>query len=303
MELSKPEHGGQNNREKAFILKEKEIASSERHENIEMLTCLLEKLQEYNRKIADRNKKRAAMKAAEAELAGVKTKMTRGALIGRIVLLALIAVAALIVSDFDLGTALIVLAILSLLIVLLVRKYRRCTREFEAQFEHFREQLANAKAAYEQACTAVQDYFDWTLKPYIQEIVPERFPEVYVMDVYAVEQMLNLLINLRADTIKEVINLYEYIRYQNNMDHSLSYIKGKVDSIANSSARSAVASERTAAASERTATASEITAVSTATMAAHQKAQTKAMERGANAIEREADAIEREASAIERITE
>lgn len=283
-------------------MKEKEIASSERHENIEMLTGLLEKLQEYNRKIADRNKKRAAMKAAEAELAGVKTKMTRGALIGRIILLALIAVVALIVSDFDLGTALIVLAILSLLILLWVRKYRRCTREFEAQLEHFREQLANAKAAYEQACTAVQDYFDWTLKPYIQEIVPERFPEVYVMDVYAVEQMLNLLINLRADSIKEVINLYEYIRYQNNMDHSLSYIKGKVDSIANSSARSAAASERTAAASE-------ITAVNTATIAAHQEAQTKAMERGANAVERganaverEADAIEREASAIERIT-
>lgn len=267
-------------------MKEREIAGAERHENIKMLADLLEKLQEYNRKIADRNRKKVAMEAAEAALASAKPKMTRGAFIGRIIMLALIAAAALLVFGSDLTVALIAVAVVILLIVLTTRKYRRCTREFEKLLEDLREQLADAKAAYEQACTAVNDYFEWTLKPYIQEIVPERFPEVYVMDVYAVEQMLNLLINLRADTIKEVINLYEYIRYQDNMKHSLSYIKGKVDSIAKSSARNAAASERTAAAGE-------ITAASTATIAAHQKAQINAMERGAKALEREADAIER----------
>lgn len=269
-----------NNGEKAFIVKEREVASAERHENMKMLADLLEMLREYNRKITDRNRKKEAMEAAEAALANAKPKMSRGALIGRIIILALIAVIALFaLSASNLFLAIIVVAIVAVFIGLTIKKYRRCISEYEKLLEELREQLADAKAAYQQACTAVQDYFEWKLNPYIQEIVPERFPEVYVMDVHAVEQMLMLLTNLRADTIKEVVNLYEYIQYQNKMNRSLSYVMDKVESIARSSARNAAASERTAAASEAT-------AVNSAAVAASQRAQAKAARDTANAVER-----------------
>lgn len=275
-------------------MKEREVASAERHENMKMLADLLEMLREYNRKIADRNRKKEAMEAAEAALASAKPKMSRGALIGRIIIFALIAVIALFaLSGSNLFLAIIAVAIVAVFIGLTIKKYRRCISEYEKLLEELREQLANAKAAYQQACTAVQDYFEWKLNPYIQEIVPERFPEVYVMDVHAVEQMLMLLTNLRADTIKEVVNLYEYIQYQNKMNRSLSYVMDKVESIARSSARSAAASERTAAASERTAAASEVAAASSVAMAANQRAQTRAAKDVAAAAAREADAIER----------
>lgn len=81
--------------------------------------------------------------------------------------------------------------------------------------------IANAKTelALEQnnanrARENINNYWNNTVQVYLNEIVPTRFPKTYATDYVAVSGILRLMMDLRADTIKEAINLYEEISYR-----------------------------------------------------------------------------------------
>ena len=127
------------------------------------------------------------------------------------------------------------------------------------------------------------------MKAYIDTIVPHRFPAQYATNAYALENMITFLVNMRADTIKETVNLYEDMIFHINMENILTNIAHSTESTARSSARSAAATERSAAANERSAAANEAAAAAAAATAASMASVAHSQARQAAATERMAN--------------
>ncbi len=235
------------------------ILAQERHDNISMLSELLEKVREYNQLTNIRDAKKAKVNQLEQQL-------RTPAPVFKFNLIKLI----LCVITFGIG-----LIVMIVLHALAKNKWKNMIADTEIALRQARKELATAEQI-------AQDYYNEKLKSYIDTIVPHRFPAQYATNAYALENMITFLNNMRADTIKETVNLYEDMIFHINMENILTDIAHSTASTAQSSARSAAASERSAAANEAAAVAAASTAASMASVAHSQARQAAATERMAN---------------------
>lgn len=160
------------------------------------------------------------------------------------------------------GVILIIVAIV--LKVNAVKKWKLFIEETQAK-------LKQAEHEAEIAQQHINEHWENFVAPFVNEIVPARFPEAYVYNYNAVSDMLWYMTVMRADTIKEAINLYEECLHRRRVENAL-----------NSTARSAA---RTAVAQEKAAYAAEVSAASTAAMAASMASMAHSAERQAAASE------------------
>lgn len=165
----------------------------------------------------------------------------------------------------------------ALVIVVIVLKVLG-NKKWNAFLAETQAKLKAAEAEAEVAQNNIDEYWSNVVAPYINEIVPARFPAAYVINYYAVSDMLWLMENMRADTIKEAINLYEECVHRKAVENALN-------SAARNAARSAAAAERSAAANERAADAAALTAANSAAMASSMASMALSAQRHAAASE------------------
>lgn len=216
---------------------------SERKGIIAMLQGLLEKVRKHNAIVAEAKRKQSEIDEVIREINKPMKKINP---ILFVILLLMMFIGWLI-----------------LLIMTLVKrsKYKKLQAALNAQKEALEAELNEIMGR-------LSAYEAEVLNPYIQSIVPDKFPARYCRNAYAIEKMLNLAIDLRGDTIKEIINLYEEINHRERLESVLAKVAGYTEATAIATARTAVASERTAAASEATAANTAAIAVNTAATAA-----------------------------------
>ena len=180
------------------------------------------------------------------------------------------AISTLSYAALTIGVILIVVAIV--LKVNAVKKWKLFLEETQAK-------LRQAEHEAEVAQQHINEHWENFVVPYVNDIVPARFPEAYVYNYNAVSDMLWYMTVMRADTIKEAINLYEECLHRQRVENAL-----------NATARSAA---RTAAAQEKAANAAEVSAASAAAMAASMASMAYSAQRQAAASESVAREISR----------
>lgn len=156
-----------------------------------------------------------------------------------------------------LGVILVVIGWIILLVVHLVRKnnYKKLQAELASKKEKLQIEMSAIIAE-------LNTYDNEELKPYIATIVPDRFPARYCMNAWAIEHMLNLAIDLRGDSIKEIINLHEEIRHRTKLELLLGGVASNAKAAAINSKRAAQAGEAAAISSAAAASAAASAAVS-----------------------------------------
>ena len=262
-------------------MENKEFLAAERHSNIEMLSTLLEKVKIYDALVAKREALRQRLQNLDQKLATPAPKLK----VLLIVIFAIIAVALyFVLKDFVVPVITLVVGLVIAIVPFVVKKNKWKKFIAETQAERDATQIE-----FDEAVKAVQEYLDTELNPYLETIIPERFSAVYCMNAAAIEAMLYLLVNLRADTIKETINLYETLIFRGNLEANLNEIKRYTASTARSAERSAVANEKAAASAAITAAATTATAASMASVASAANRAAAASERAARAAERPID--------------
>ena len=248
-----------------------ELTVAKRHENIEMLSELLDLVREYDAMVADCHEKRLDVEALDREIA--RPRPTANPF-----------------KVFFLGLITLGIGWIVALILHFVKK---------AQWKRYKAELAvrrdEAQAILDAALLATQEYYKQQLEAYINTLVPDRFPWAYATNANAIEIMRDMMVNLRADTIKEAINLYEEFAFRVRLENMVGSVVSNTASAAVSAARSAAANERSAAANERAATAQQATAAAAAASAAAMASMARSAKRTAAANERAASAVERAA--------
>ena len=161
-------------------------------------------------------------------------------------------------GSLAIGVALIILAIV--LKVLGDKKWKKFIEDVQAKITIQKEKAANAQKD-------IDDYWENHALPYIASIIPDRFPVAHVLDYNTVCGMLYVMDNLRADTIKEAINLYDELCFRSSMRASFKSMESSLYETARNSARYAAAAERSAEANERAAASAALTAASAASIA------------------------------------
>lgn len=256
----------------------KEFLTAERHANIEMLSALLEKVRVHDALVAKREELRRRLADLDRKLATPAPKL----MIALLIILAVVAVALYFVLDsLPISIAIIIVDLIICLVPFFVKKNK--WKKFIADTQIERDEV---QAEFDATEKAIAEYLENVLNPYIATIVPERFSAVYCMNAAAIDAMLYLLINLRSETIKDTINLYETLMFRNRLESDLSALKRYSASTARSAERSAEANESAARSAAVTAAATTATAASMASVA-------HAANRAANASERAAAAAER----------
>ncbi len=172
------------------------------------------------------------------------------------------------------GVGLIVLAV-----VLKVLGNKKWQKFIDETKEAIKKQEENA----EKAQNDIDDYWNNHALPFISEIIPDRFPVAHVLDYNTVCGMLYVMDNLRADTIKEAINLYDELCFRSRMQASFKSMESSLYETARNSARYAAAAERSAEANERAAASAALTAASAASVAASASRAADASVRASNA--------------------
>ena len=178
-------------------------------------------------------------------------------------------------ASIGVGSVLIILSIV--LKVLANKKWQRF-------IDSTTEQLIEKEKEAEKAQEAIDHYWETQALPYISSIIPDRFPVAHVLDYNTVCGMLYVMDNLRADTVKEAINLYDELCFRANMTASFQNMEASLYETARNSARYAAAAERSAAANERAAASAALTAASAASMAASVERSSNASVEAAKAI-------------------
>lgn len=177
-----------------------------------------------------------------------------------------------------------------ILALTIVRTQKRKTA-WRAFLASCQEQLNIAKEDLAKAEADVAEYRERVLNPYLALIVPDRFPAVYSMNIEAVEVMLAMLVNLRGNTMKEAINLYEEAVFRTATRNMMVNMQNSLASTARSAARSAIANEAAAVSAAATAASAAATAASAASIAKSQQSMARSAERSAAANESAARAI------------
>lgn len=241
---------------------------SVRHENMNMLAILLEKVKEYDGMVAAARKKKADIDEVDRQLAIPQKKIP---LVWKII-----------------GIIVIVIGWITLLV-----KWLRNRKEYKLRQAELSELRQRLQAEYEDMCAKIKQYETDVLNPSIAEYVPDRFPMRYAHSAYAIEFMLNLMTDLRADTIKEAINLYEQEMHCARIEKALRGIFEGTWATVQNTARAALAQEATARNTAVMAAASTATAVNTAATAAHTASMAGSLADIADAERQAADAISR----------
>lgn len=222
---------------------ENNAAVSERKGIIAMLQGLLEKVRKHNAIVAEAKRKQSEIDEVTRE---INKPMKKIHPILFIFLLLMMFIGWII-----------------LLIMTLVKKSK--FKKLQAALNAKRDAL---QAELNEINARLSAYEAEVLNPYIESIVPDKFPARYCRSAYAIEKMMNLAIDLRGDTIKEIINLYEEINHRERLESVLARVASSTEATAYATARTAAASERAAAASEATAVNTASIAVSSAATAA-----------------------------------
>ena len=153
------------------------------------------------------------------------------------------------------GVLLLTLAIV--LKIVGVKKWKAFLADLEVQ-------LARAESEAAVAQNNIDEHWENEAKPYILTLIPDRVPQSYVLNYCAISDMLWLMENLRADTVKEAVNLYEELLFREAMKE----IASRVDDIARDTRRSAIANEEAARAAKATAASAAAMSASMASIAA-----------------------------------
>lgn len=190
-------------------------------------------------------------------------------------------------KKFFLLFALVGVGILALTIV----KTQKRKTAWRALLASCQEQLNTAREDLAKAEADVAQYREKVLNPYLALIVPDRFPAVYSMNIEAVEVMLAMLVNLRGNTMKEAINLYEEAVFRTATRNMMANMQSSLASSARSAARSAAANEAAAVSAAATAASAAATAASAASIAKSQRSIARSAERSAAANESAARSI------------
>ena len=177
-------------------------------------------------------------------------------------------------------TGVILIALAIVFKVLDVKKWKAYLADLEVQ-------LAKAEAEAAAAQNDIDEYWENEAKPYIVTLIPDRVPQAYVLNYCAISDMLWLMENLRADTVKEAANLYDELLFRASMKN----ISEKVDDIAKAAKRSAIANEEAARAAKATAASAAAMSASMASIAASEASIAQSEARRAAASESAARSI------------
>ena len=173
------------------------------------------------------------------------------------------------------GVGLIVLAI-----VLKVLGNKKWQKFIDETLDAIKLQEENAEKAQQD----IDNYWNDKALPFIASIIPDRFPVAHVLDYNTVCGMLYVMDNLRADSIKEAINLYDELCFRSRMQASFKSMESSLYETARNSARYAAAAERSAEANERAAASAALTAASAASIAANVSRAADASVNASNAV-------------------
>ena len=177
------------------------------------------------------------------------------------------------------GALLAGVGLIALAIVLKVRGDKKWQKFIDETKAAIKVQEENAEKAQKD----IDDYWNDHALPFITSIIPDRFPIAHVLDYNTVCGMLYVMDNLRADTIKEAINLYDELCFRSRMQASFKSMESSLYETARNSARYAAAAERSAEANERAAASAALTAASAASIAASASRAANACVRASNA--------------------
>jgi len=237
-------------------------------------------LSDINAKIADIKRK----------LKTPKPKIKTGLLVPGIILL-LLGLLFILMSGANqsVGSAipLILIGVGAILVILAIIFKILDVKKWKAYIADLEVQLAKAEAEAAAAQNAIDEYWKNEAKPYIATLIPDRVPQVYVLNYCAISDMLWLMENLRADTVKEAANLYDELLFR----ASMKSISAKVDDIARDTRRSAIANEEAARAAQATAVSAAAMSASMASIAASEASIAQSEARRAAASESAARSI------------
>lgn len=263
-----------------LIRKHNEAVTYLRHQNCEMVTTLRDHLAENIRLHRILDKINAEIARLKKLLKTPKPKFK----VGLVILGAIIAIAGMLLfSDRSMagfyGSLAVGVALTVLAIVLKVnanKKWQAFIDETNAQLQTEEENAATAQKN-------IDDYWTNHVMPYVEAIVPDLFPASHVLNYNAVCGVLDIMTNLRADTVKEAVNLYEENLFRNRMQNAFKHMEASLAETARNSARTADAAERSAAANESAAASAALTAASAASMAASSASIARSASRAADA--------------------
>ncbi len=156
-------------------------------------------------------------------------------------------------------------------------------KKWQALMDETNEKLRVEEQKAEEAQKDIDEYWENHALPFISSIIPDRFPVAHVLDYNTVCGMLYVMDNLRADTVKEAINLYDELCFRANMKASFQSMESSLYETARNSARYAAAAERSAAANERAAASAALTAASAASIASSASSMASSVSRASNA--------------------
>ena len=168
------------------------------------------------------------------------------------------------------------LAVGAVLVILAIVLKVLGNKKWEEYILSIKEKIVEEEVKAAEAQKNIDDYWRTYAEPFIASIIPDKFPKAYVLKYDTVCGMLDLMENLRADTVKEAINLYEEICFRSGMRSSFRHMETSL----NDAARSA---ERSANAAERSASANELAAASAASMAVSAARAARASEKASRA--------------------
>lgn len=187
----------------------------------------------------------------------------------------------LILSVVGIGVAIVMLPVIVLavvgivMLIITLSKNKKATTLWQGMIDSTKAELAVQEKNADNARKNAEEHWENVVMAYIKEKTTGRFPEKYATDYNAVCFVLHVLINMRADNIKEGINLYEDMLFRNEeiaiLTESVRY-----------AARTAVASERSARANEEAAMHAAETAAAAAATAAATAATAATLARGIN---------------------
>ncbi len=162
------------------------------------------------------------------------------------------------------GILFVVVGWIILLTVFLVRKNNY--KKLQAELAKRKSELFAELEVIESELNA---YDTDVLDPHVKTLLPDRFPARYCMNAVAIEHMLCLAIDLRGDTIKEIINLYEEECHRTRLEILLGGVAANTRAAAINTERAAQASEAAAANSAAAASAAISAAASAQYAASH----------------------------------
>lgn len=210
------------------LLEQREATAYLRKRDCEMLSTLKGHLAEHNRLNDVLNQINQKISQLQQTMRTPKPRIGLGALVWGIILLVL-GVAGFVayfvlnglLLDFIMTIILIAACVFAVngvaCVISAIVKLAVATKKWKSLIAMTIAQLETEQRNASTAQDEIKKHWDETVQAYLNEVTTERFPLAYAKNYAAVSEMLDLMNNLRADTIKEAINLYEENCYRAQM--------------------------------------------------------------------------------------